>query len=138
MFEVQNFEIPWNLSENFSHFAQLKNSQIQRLISLLLGKLPAPQKVVAVPDIEWEKYSKIPSMTNKIQTRKNEKADQGKFGVTRSSRICMKSLVNPGKSMNLPSSNFVIRGRVFDDSKPKTFNQHWTPEEQRRSDYIIR
>ena len=27
---------------------------------------------------------------------------------------------------------FLVRGRIFDASKPQTFNQPWTPEEQRR------
>lgn len=30
-----------------------------------------------------------------------------------------------------------MRGRVFDESKPETFNQLWSPEEQRRLDELL-
>ena len=32
---------------------------------------------------------------------------------------------------------FLVRGRVFDASKPQTFNQPWTPEEQRRLEELL-
>ncbi len=32
---------------------------------------------------------------------------------------------------------FLVRGRVFDESKPQTFNQPWTPEEQRRLEELL-
>ena len=32
---------------------------------------------------------------------------------------------------------FLVRGRVFDASKPQTFNQPWTPEEQRRLEDLL-
>ena len=32
---------------------------------------------------------------------------------------------------------FLVRGRVFDGSKPQTFNQPWTPEEQRRLEELL-
>ena len=31
---------------------------------------------------------------------------------------------------------FLVRGRIFDATKPQTFNQPWTPEEQRRFEYF--
>ena len=32
---------------------------------------------------------------------------------------------------------YLVRGRVFDHSKPQTFNQPWTPEEQRRLEELL-
>lgn len=31
----------------------------------------------------------------------------------------------------------LVRGRVFDESKPETFNQLWTIEEQRRLEELL-
>ena len=30
-----------------------------------------------------------------------------------------------------------MRGRIFDSSKPQTFNQPWTPQEQRRLEELL-
>ena len=32
---------------------------------------------------------------------------------------------------------YFVRGRAFDDKKPVTFNQPWTPEEQRRLEELL-
>lgn len=36
-----------------------------------------------------------------------------------------------------PRGQILVRGRIFDDKKPKTFNQPWTPEEQRRLQELL-
>ena len=35
------------------------------------------------------------------------------------------------------SGQWLVRGRTFDKSKPKTFNQPWTAEEQKRLEELL-
>ncbi|KAK0083552.1 hypothetical protein PV325_008632 [Microctonus aethiopoides] len=101
------------MKDPISFVAQLQNSD--------LPNLPGPRKITEIPYIDWSRYNIIET-DNRIrpQTRhgnfipqiktKNTEADDGKI---------------------------LVRGRAFDESKPETFNQLWTVEEQKRLDELL-
>ena len=104
------------------------------------AKLPASQNIPDVPNIDWDKY-KIPSMTNELvqkpETRNsgvNKKSVQDK--PENSSKEKVEGLLDCKVERN-SRGQFLVRGRVFDASKPQTFNQPWTPEEQRRLEDLL-
>lgn len=87
--------------------------------------IPLPQTVPQVPNVDWCQYSlgSIPcSFESKRQlTRQTAKSD-------------------PKASTNHQSGNnssVMIRGRVFNENKPATFNQLWTAEEQKRLEDLL-
>lgn len=78
--------------------------------------IPESQVIAELPKIDWSAYSvTIPSEPLKPPTRKtsNKPADSSSDSV------------------------ILVRGRMFDDSKPETFNQLWTAEEQRRLEELL-
>ena len=100
------------------------------------AKLPAAQNIPDVPDIDWDKY-KIPSMTNEMvqkpETRNKNKAQESSEN---SSKEKVEGILDCKVERNA-RGQYLIRGRVFDATKPQTFNQPWTPEEQRRLEDLL-
>jgi hypothetical protein len=76
--------------------------------------LPGPQRVEAVPGVEWGRYS--------------QPAGPGR-GAGRGARG---AAVGRGAGGEL-----LVRGRVFQTHKPVTFNQPWTREEQQRLERLL-
>uniref|UniRef100_A0A1B6KSG1 ZZ-type zinc finger-containing protein 3 n=1 Tax=Graphocephala atropunctata TaxID=36148 RepID=A0A1B6KSG1_9HEMI len=81
-----------------------------------LSDFPSRTEVVKIPEIDWSKYSvssnmEEPSMEEKAEAEKEEEEYVDK---------CM-----------------LVRGKVYDPSKPKTFNQLWRPEEQIRLEELL-
>ena len=100
------------------------------------AKLPASQNIPDVPNIDWDKY-KIPSMTNELVQKpetRNKKSVQDKPEENAKEKV--EGLLDCKVERNA-RGQFLVRGRVFDASKPQTFNQPWTPEEQRRLEDLL-
>merc|ERR1712062_799562 len=101
------------------------------------AKLPASQNIPDVPNIDWDKY-KIPSMTNELaqkpETRNKKSVQDNK--PEESAKEKVEGLLDCKVERNA-RGQFLVRGRVFDASKPQTFNQPWTPEEQRRLEDLL-
>ncbi|XP_014471794.1 PREDICTED: ZZ-type zinc finger-containing protein 3 [Dinoponera quadriceps] len=92
--------------------AQLQNGD--------LPELPGPQKIAEIPYVDWPKYNiSIPDVRMRPQTRHGNVLPQ----------IHIKNEQEDGK--------ILVRGRAFDESKPETFNQLWTNEEQKRLEELL-
>ncbi|XP_066600529.1 ZZ-type zinc finger-containing protein 3-like [Prorops nasuta] len=121
--EAQRTQAIKDLDELLSaHAKALKDpiSFVAQLQSGDLPELPGPQKVMEIPYIDWAQYNiALPDMRIRPQTRhahvlptlqRKTEQDEGKI---------------------------LVRGRAFDESKPETFNQLWTTEEQRRLEELL-
>ncbi|KAJ1523763.1 hypothetical protein ONE63_001596 [Megalurothrips usitatus] len=101
-----------------------------RFISILhaggdLG-VPDRQVLAEVPNIEWAEYntSAPTNLVTRPTTRRNISANQPN-NVTKKHKDDRKS------------DEVTVRGRTFTQSKPETFNQLWTAEEQRRLEELL-
>nr|CAH0101673.1 unnamed protein product [Daphnia galeata] len=88
---------------------------------------PVPQVITEIPEINWSKYGVVvpdnldeknsenpkPSSTNNSDSETSKDAERGKDG------------------------KLLVRGREFNQKKPETFNQLWTPEEQKRLEELL-
>lgn len=78
--------------------------------------IPEQQVIAELPKIDWSAYNMtVPAESLKPSTRKTSS--------------------KPTDSSS--DSVVLVRGRQFDDSKPETFNQLWTAEEQRRLEELL-
>ncbi|XP_031618641.1 ZZ-type zinc finger-containing protein 3 [Contarinia nasturtii] len=82
---------------------------LKKLISKEGLDLPARINIQNIPKIKFEKYN----MPNSI------------------------SMSNTQESKVKEENDFTVRGRVFNETKPETFNQLWTCEEQRRLEELL-
>lgn len=94
--------------------------------------LPKPQKVPAVPVIDWEKYT--------------SNLDFSTIGLHRHMTRLKRQLVDGSGDHSGPSSvngeeetqaPEVIRGRIKTEDKAGTYNQLWTVEEQKRLEELL-
>ncbi|XP_071639106.1 ZZ-type zinc finger-containing protein 3-like [Temnothorax longispinosus] len=100
------------LKDPISFVAQLQNGD--------LPELPGPQKIAEIPYIDWSRYNvSVPDVRMRPQTRHGHVLPQ----------MQTKTEQENGK--------ILVRGRAFDESKPETFNQLWTVEEQRRLEELL-
>jgi len=105
-----------------------------------MSQLPVNQDIPNVPTIDWDKY-KIPSVSHVVQ--KPETRYKGTFhtmGAPSKRQEIEKEKVDgilDCKVERNARGQFLVRGRIFDASKPQTFNQPWTPEEQRRLEELL-
>lgn len=100
------------LKDPISFVAQIQNGE--------LPELPGPQKIADIPYIDWSQYNiAVPDMRMRPQTRHGNVLPH----------IQSKTEQENGK--------ILVRGRAFDESKPETFNQLWTVEEQRRLEELL-
>ncbi|XP_070973718.1 ZZ-type zinc finger-containing protein 3-like [Oncorhynchus clarkii lewisi] len=125
--------------------------QLQKQVEL---DLPRPQRVVQLPDVAWDQY------TSGLGDFEREFCDKKR--TTRRLKLIFdkvrlpdgpKSPLDPKKEEGepstlysaLPSSDALensnnsqrIRGRLCYQSKPDTFNQLWTAEEQKKLEHLL-
>uniref|UniRef100_A0A8D0E4S8 ZZ-type zinc finger-containing protein 3 n=1 Tax=Salvator merianae TaxID=96440 RepID=A0A8D0E4S8_SALMN len=116
--------------------------------------LPCPQRVVQLPEISWDQYTtSLGNFEREFRNRKRNsrraKLIFDKVGLP----IRPKSPLDPRKDGEatsysvLPFSDCpeastnnrpqMIRGRLCDETKPETFNQLWTVEEQKKLEQLL-
>jgi len=83
--------------------------------------LPGPQVVAELPDIDWDRY-RLEGGTP-IASKESAATNGSREATTRTDRTA--------------DGHYLVRGRLFDEKKPKTFNQPWTAEEQRRLEQLL-
>ncbi|XP_067108727.1 ZZ-type zinc finger-containing protein 3 [Osmerus mordax] len=124
--------------------------QLQKQVEL---GLPCPQRVVQLPDITWDQYTSglgdfEREFCDKKRKTRRLKLIFDKVGLP----VRPKSPLEPKKEGEsstmysaLPSSDApengtetqMIRGRLCHQSKPDTFNQLWTVEEQKKLEQLL-
>ncbi|XP_071946901.1 uncharacterized protein [Antedon mediterranea] len=100
--------------------------------------LPVAQRVVAIPNINWEKYiSKLEGTqlikfsTDVRNTRASKSSSAASVSIdTNNPSTSKDSMLS--STVSIKKEEDLIRGRPIDMSKSETFNQLWTVEEQRR------
>ncbi|EZA51491.1 hypothetical protein DMN91_000557 [Ooceraea biroi] len=100
------------MKDPISFVAQLQNGDFP--------ELPGLQKIAELPYIDWSQYNIAVPDIRRPQTRHGHLLPQ----------VQSKAEQESGKVL--------VRGRAFDDSKPETFNQLWTMEEQRRLEELLK
>lgn len=124
--------------------------QLQKQVEL---GMPCPQRVVQLPDIAWDQYTSglgdfEREFCDKKRKTRRLKLIFDKVGLP----VRPKSPLEPKKEGEsstmysaLPSSDALengrqsqmIRGRLCHQSKPDTFNQLWTVEEQKKLEQLL-
>lgn len=100
------------MKDPISFVAQLQNGD--------LPELPGPQRIADIPYIDWTQYNiTLPDNSMRPQTRHGH--------------ILPQLQTKPEQE----NEKVLVRGRAFDQSKPETFNQLWTVEEQRRLEELL-
>ncbi|KAK9404128.1 ZZ-type zinc finger-containing protein 3 [Crotalus adamanteus] len=116
-------------------------------------ELPFPQRVVKLPEVSWDQYTtslgnferefknrKRNSRRAKLifdkglPTRPKSPLDPRKDGETTSYSVLPFSDCPEASMNNRPQ---MIRGRLCDETKPETFNQLWTIEEQKKLEQLL-
>jgi ZZ-type zinc finger-containing protein 3 len=78
-----------------------------------------------LPDIDWTQYQEFMPESNRPFTRKKKE-------------IILQPKIEPGCSSTFDDiSSMKIRGKIYNDEKPETFNQLWTPAEQKRLEELL-
>ncbi|XP_067386773.1 ZZ-type zinc finger-containing protein 3-like isoform X1 [Emydura macquarii macquarii] len=127
---------------------------VERLQKKVDIGLPYPQRVVQLPEIAWDQYTT--SLGNFEREFKNRKRNsrRAKLIFDKGLPARPKSPLDPkkdGESISysvLPLSDGpegstnsrpqqMIRGRLCDETKPETFNQLWTVEEQKKLEQLL-
>ncbi|XP_051943227.1 ZZ-type zinc finger-containing protein 3 isoform X1 [Hippocampus zosterae] len=123
--------------------------QLQKRVNL---GLPCPQRVVQLPDVAWEQYTSGLGDFQRELCDKKRKTRRLKLMFDKGLPIRPKSPVEPKKECetstlysSLPTSDApengrqtqMIRGRLCHSSKPDTFNQLWTAEEQKKLEQLL-
>ncbi|XP_042228068.1 ZZ-type zinc finger-containing protein 3-like isoform X2 [Homarus americanus] len=85
--------------------------------------LPGPQEIIQIPHIDWEKYN-VKSITQGMRPKTRKRVLQENLTAQQPVQESKDPVTDDGKIM--------VRGRLYDGSKPQTFNQSWTDEEQRK------
>ncbi|XP_036138970.1 ZZ-type zinc finger-containing protein 3 isoform X2 [Monomorium pharaonis] len=94
-------------------------SFVARLQNDDLPQLPGPQKIAEVPYVDWSQYNvTLPDIRMRPKTRH-------------------KHVPQVQIKTEQENEKVLVRGRAFDESKPETFNQLWTVEEQRRLEELL-
>ena len=83
--------------------------------------------IASLPDIDWDKYSAVGvqqrSSSRKAGTRNKTSSEVNSGG----------EVVDSG----VRGGQMLVRGRPFEEGKPRTFNQPWTAEEQQRLEELL-
>ncbi|XP_057712630.1 ZZ-type zinc finger-containing protein 3 isoform X1 [Corythoichthys intestinalis] len=123
--------------------------QLQKRVNL---GLPCPQRVVQLPDLSWEQYTSGLGDFQREFCDKKRKTRRLKLIFDKGLPDRPKSPVEPKKECetstlysSLPTSDApengrptqMIRGRLYHSSKPDTFNQLWTAEEQKKLEQLL-
>ncbi|XP_061653171.1 ZZ-type zinc finger-containing protein 3 isoform X1 [Phyllopteryx taeniolatus] len=123
--------------------------QLQKRVNL---GLPCPQRVVQLPDLAWEQYTSGLGNFQREFCDKKRKTRRLRLIFDKGLPDRPKSPVEPKKGCetgtfysSLPTSDALengrqtqmIRGRLCQSSKPHTFNQLWTAEEQKKLEQLL-
>ncbi|KAG9273718.1 ZZ-type zinc finger-containing protein 3 [Astyanax mexicanus] len=127
--------------------------QLQKRVEL---GLPCPQRVVQLPEIAWDQYTSGRSEFEREFCDKKRKTRRlklifDKVGLPARPKSPVDSKKESDSSTlysSLPSSDApehsmasnrtqMIRGRPYHQSKPDTFNQLWTVEEQKKLEQLL-
>ncbi|XP_039591975.1 ZZ-type zinc finger-containing protein 3 [Polypterus senegalus] len=127
--------------------------QLQKKVNI---GFPCPQRVVQLPEVSWDQYTSglgdfEREFKNKKRNTRRLKLIFDKVGLPARSKSPLETRKDGESSSaysTLPSSDApeqstsssrsqVIRGRVYDQTKPDTFNQLWTIEEQKKLEQLL-
>ncbi|XP_054837971.1 ZZ-type zinc finger-containing protein 3 isoform X1 [Eublepharis macularius] len=128
---------------------------VERLQKKVDIGLPYPQRIVQLPEISWDQYTtslgnferefrnrKRNSRRAKLifdkvglPTRPKSPLDHRKDGEATSYSVLPFSDCPEASTNNRPQQ--MIRGRLCDETKPETFNQLWTIEEQKKLEQLL-
>uniref|UniRef100_U3EPQ7 ZZ-type zinc finger-containing protein 3 n=4 Tax=Micrurus TaxID=8634 RepID=U3EPQ7_MICFL len=116
--------------------------------------LPFPQRVVKLPEISWDQYTtslgnferefrnrkrnsrRVKLIFDKgLPTRPKSPLDPRKDGEATSYSVLPFSDCPEASTNNRPQQ--MIRGRLCDETKPESFNQLWTVEEQKKLEQLL-
>ncbi|KAK7504394.1 hypothetical protein BaRGS_00004260 [Batillaria attramentaria] len=89
-------------------------------------KLPAPQKIVQLPVIDWEKYTSSVDFASLDESLMRLKSSLVGNPTTDSKTGILDA-----------AGEAIVRGRMRDPNKSSTFNQLWTAEEQKRLEELL-
>lgn len=91
--------------------------------------LPAPQDITQIPHIDWEKYN-VQSIMQGLRPKTRKRMHQENQSV-------QKQFLQDTKDCIGADGKILVRGRAYDESKPQTFNQSWSDEEQRKLEELL-
>lgn len=112
--------------------------------------IPRPQRIVQLPEIAWDQYTttlgnferefrnrkrnsrRVKLIFDKVGLHANSQRAGDKEGESSSYSVLPQS-----DSQESSASSVQIRGRLCVDSKPGTFNQLWTVEEQKKLELLL-
>lgn len=121
------------LKDPISFVAQLQNGD--------LPELPGPQKIAEIPYVDWSQYNiTLPDVRMRPQTRHGHVLPQMQLKTEQENgkvRIDITYTWKETLYLIFFILQILVRGRAFDESKPETFNQLWTVEEQRRLEELL-
>ncbi|XP_053893137.1 ZZ-type zinc finger-containing protein 3 isoform X2 [Malaclemys terrapin pileata] len=127
---------------------------VERLQKKVDIGLPYPQRVVQLPEIAWDQYTtSLGNFEREFKNRKRNSRraklifdkvglparpksplDPKKDGESISYSVLPLSDGPEGSTNSRPQ---MIRGRLCDETKPETFNQLWTVEEQKKLEQLL-
>ncbi|XP_077133667.1 ZZ-type zinc finger-containing protein 3 [Ranitomeya variabilis] len=112
--------------------------------------IPRPQRIVQLPEISWDQYTTaLGNFEREFRNRKRNsrrvKLIFDKVGLHTSPQRASDqdgestsySVLPQSDSQESSASSVQIRGRLCMDSKPGTFNQLWTIEEQKKLEQLL-
>ncbi|CAM4711929.1 unnamed protein product [Lepidochelys kempii] len=128
---------------------------VERLQKKVDIGLPCPQRVVQLPEIAWDQYTtSLGNFEREFKNRKRNSRraklifdkvglparpksplDPKKDGESISYSVLPLSDGPEGSTNSRPQQ--MIRGRLCDETKPETFNQLWTVEEQKKLEQLL-
>ncbi|XP_076067520.1 ada2a-containing complex component 1 isoform X2 [Oratosquilla oratoria] len=91
-------------------------------------RLPGPQDITQIPQIDWEKYN-VQSITCGMRPKTRKRV------MKEAAEKSQESTADDGQDSN--DSRVMVRGRPYDETKPQTFNQAWSEEEQRKLEELL-
>lgn len=87
-----------------------------------LPEYPGPQKIIDIPEIDWSKYHIFkPDQILRPQTRTSSEP-----------------LIKRTKVEERMNNTAAVKSKAQDDSKPETFGQKWSCEEQQKLEELLR
>ncbi|XP_075688985.1 ZZ-type zinc finger-containing protein 3 isoform X2 [Rhinoderma darwinii] len=116
--------------------------------------IPHPQRIVQLPEIAWDQYTttlgnferefrnrkrnsrRVKLIFDKVGLHANPQRAGDKEGESSSSSSSY-SVLPQSDSQESSASSVQIRGRFCMDSKPGTFNQLWSVEEQKKLEQLL-
>ncbi|CAG5125359.1 unnamed protein product [Candidula unifasciata] len=96
---------------------------------------PKAQKLASLPDVQWDKYTSGALFSSFVTSRHMTRNKRSTTGAEGCDPLTCASTADSAVSSDLDV--LVVRGRARDNSKPSTFNQLWTDEEQQRLESLL-